>query len=57
VVREIVLQRGAAGGVAVFGAGVMGLTAATLLAEANPKIEVSVYADKFTPHMGSGLRR
>ena len=55
VVRDIVLQRGAAGGVAVIGAGVMGLTAATLLAEANPKIEVTVYADKFTPNTTSDV--
>lgn len=55
VVREIVLQHGASGGVAVLGAGVMGLTAATLLAEVTPRLEVTVYADKFTPHTTSDV--
>jgi D-amino-acid oxidase len=49
VVREIVTQHGASGGVAVLGAGVMGLTVATLLTEIRPKISLTVYAEKFTP--------
>ena len=55
VVRDIVVQHGASGGVAVLGAGVMGLTAATLLAEVQPRIGVTVYADKFTPHTTSDV--
>jgi D-amino-acid oxidase len=55
VVRDIVVRQGTSGGVAVLGAGVMGLTAATLLAEARPKIAVTVYADKFTPHTTSDV--
>jgi len=55
IVRDIVLQHGAAGGVAVLGAGVMGLTAATLLCEVRPSVEVMVYAEKFTPDTTSDV--
>jgi D-amino-acid oxidase len=47
VVCEMVLQHGIPDAVAVLGAGVMGLTAATLITERN--IPVTVYAEKFTP--------
>jgi glycine/D-amino acid oxidase-like deaminating enzyme len=47
IVKETVLRHGASGGVAVLGAGVMGLTAATLLREAG--VDVKVFADEFTP--------
>jgi glycine/D-amino acid oxidase-like deaminating enzyme len=54
VVREIVLQSGVAHNtVAVLGAGVMGLTAASLIAERN--ISVTVYADKCTPYTTSDV--
>jgi D-amino-acid oxidase len=53
IVRERVLQHGAPNRVAVLGAGVMGLTAATLLVERN--ITVTVYADNFTPHTTSDV--
>jgi len=53
VVREIVTQHGASGGIAVLGAGVMGLTVATLLAEIRPKVNLTVYAEKFTPYTTS----
>ena len=43
----MLLQHGTPNAVAVLGAGVMGLTAATLLVERN--IPVTVYAEKFTP--------
>src|SRR5262249_7343659 len=49
VVREIVTDHRNSGGVAVLGAGVMGLTAATLLSEIKPKINLTIYAEKFTP--------
>jgi glycine/D-amino acid oxidase-like deaminating enzyme len=47
VACEMLLQHGTPNAVAVLGAGVMGLTAATLLVERN--IPVTVYAEKFTP--------
>jgi len=47
VVCEMLLQHGMPDAVAVLGAGVMGLTAATLITERN--IPVTVYAEKFTP--------
>lgn len=53
IVRDIVVRHGATGGVAVLGAGVMGLTVATLLREAS--INVKVYADKFTPDTTSDV--
>jgi glycine/D-amino acid oxidase-like deaminating enzyme len=53
VICEMVLQHGAPNAVAVLGAGVMGLTAATLFAEKN--ISVTVYAHKFTPQTTSDV--
>jgi D-amino-acid oxidase len=55
VVRDIVTHHGASGGVAVLGAGVIGLTVATLLGEVRPNIDVTIYADKFTPHTTSDV--
>ena len=55
-VRDLVAAwPGAAAGlkVAVLGAGVMGMTAATLLHEAG--FQVTIYADKFTPHTTSDI--
>jgi D-amino-acid oxidase len=48
-VREIVSQHDTSHGVAVIGAGVMGMTVATLLREMNPPIAVTIYTDKVTP--------
>jgi glycine/D-amino acid oxidase-like deaminating enzyme len=47
IVSDIVIRHGTAGGVAVLGAGIMGLTVATLLREA--AVDVKVFAEKFTP--------
>jgi D-amino-acid oxidase len=55
IVRDMVVRHGTSGGVAVIGAGVMGLTAATLLAAITPAIRVTVYADRFTPHTTSDV--
>ena len=52
-VREIVGAHGASGGVAVLGAGIIGLTAATLLRALTP--DVTVYAEKFTPDTTSDV--
>src|SRR5262245_16058500 len=46
IVRDIIRRHGSAGGVAVLGAGVMGLTVAKLLREENPPVCVTVYAQK-----------
>jgi glycine/D-amino acid oxidase-like deaminating enzyme len=51
IVRDIVTSHGTAGGVAVLGAGIMGLTVATVLREAGAAVKV--FADKFTPRTTS----
>ena len=53
VVKDIVMAHGTPAKAAVLGAGVMGLTAATLLADLN--IAVTIYAEKFTPHTTSDV--
>lgn len=54
-VREIVTRHDTSHGVAVIGAGVMGMTVATLLREMNPPIAVTVYAEKITPYTTSDV--
>ena len=49
----MLLQQGTPNAVAVLGAGVMGLTVATLLAEQN--IPVTIYAAEFTPNTTSDV--
>jgi D-amino-acid oxidase len=53
VACEMLLQQGTPNAVAVLGAGVMGLTVATLLAEQN--IPVTIYAAEFTPNTTSDV--
>jgi D-amino-acid oxidase len=53
LVCEMVLAHGAPSALAVLGAGVMGLTATTLLAEKH--IPVTIYAEKFTPSTTSDV--
>lgn len=53
VLELLSARRRAPASVAVLGAGINGLTAATVLAEAG--YEVSVYADRFTPHTTSDV--
>ena len=55
IVRDIIRRHGSAGGVAVLGAGVMGLTVAKLLREENPPVCVTVYAQRITPFTTSDV--
>ena len=48
-VREILSHRDTSQGVAVVGAGIMGMTVATLLREMNPPVAVTIYTEKVTP--------
>ena len=54
IVREIVRHHDTSRGIAVLGAGVMGLTAATLLRDLT-ETNVTVYAEKFTPNTTSDV--